>query len=170
MNYRTTHFLVVSKALFFPYDEINRHKLVGVLTYFRCTDYIRSEYAVPTKRAISEELQRKNGYSLSSRYFPIHSNEKTNKRLDKTRINENFGQYSFFSSPLSAILYVLKMAIAMVIMLLLVTWTIVFASSKTGILPNCLCDLGEGLINMVLTCNTFSGVVDSCYSQRICCS
>ena len=60
LNYRTTHFLVVSKAFFSPYDiknnEINRHKLVSVLTYFRCTDYIRSEYAVPTKRAISEEL------------------------------------------------------------------------------------------------------------------
>ena len=32
-----------------------------------------------------------------SRYFPIHSNEMANKRLDKTRINENFGQYSFLS-------------------------------------------------------------------------
>ena len=59
--------------------------------------YIRSEYEVPTKRAISEELKRKNGYSLSSRYFPIHSKEKTNKRLDETRINENFCQYSFLS-------------------------------------------------------------------------
>ena len=68
-----------------------------MLTYFRCTDYIRSEYEVPTKRAISEELKRKNGYSLSSRYFPIHSKEKTNKRLDETRINENFCQYSFLS-------------------------------------------------------------------------
>ena len=39
----------------------------------------------------------KNGYSLPSRYFPIHSKEKTNKRLDETRINENFCQYSFLS-------------------------------------------------------------------------
>ena len=68
-----------------------------MLTYFRCTDYIRSEYVVPTKRAISEELLRKSGYSLSSRYFPIHSCAKSNKRLDKTRINENFGQCSFLS-------------------------------------------------------------------------
>ena len=27
----------------------------------------------------------------------MHSNEKTNKRLDKTRINDNFGQYSLLS-------------------------------------------------------------------------
>ena len=67
--------------------QINRHKLVSVLTYFRSTDYLCSVYVVPTKR--------KNGYSPSSRYFPIHSNEKTNKRLDKTRINGNFAQYSF---------------------------------------------------------------------------
>ena len=50
-----------------------------------------------TKRAINEELWRENGYSLSLRYFPIHSNEKTNKRLNKTRINEHFGQYSLLS-------------------------------------------------------------------------
>ena len=68
-----------------------------MLTHFRSTDYLRSEYVVPTKRAISEELLPKIGYSLSSRYFVIHSNEKTNKRLDKTRVYESCGQYSFLS-------------------------------------------------------------------------
>ena len=77
--------------------EIGTNLLACLPIFDVLITYIRSEYEVPTKRAISEELQHKNGYSLSSRYFPIHSKEKTNKRLDETRINENFCQCSFLS-------------------------------------------------------------------------
>ena len=67
--------------------------------YFQSTDYIRSEYVVPTKRSISDGGTIGHEWLLpvSSRYFPIHSSAKSNKRLDKTRINENFGQCFFLS-------------------------------------------------------------------------
>ena len=93
------------------------------------------QYVVPTKRAISEELWRKNGYSLSSRYFPIHGNEKTNKRLDKTRINENFGQYSFLSLVCHFVCFENDHRRGDHVMVGDVDYSL--ASSKTGILPNC---------------------------------
>ena len=51
INYRTTHFPNCFQSILFSYNikihEINKHKLLHVLTYFRSTDYVRSEYVVP---------------------------------------------------------------------------------------------------------------------------
>ena len=51
INYRTTHFPGCFQSILFSYNikmnEINRHKILRVLTYFRSTDYVRSEYVVP---------------------------------------------------------------------------------------------------------------------------